>query len=247
MQFQQVQKQFSDYIRDPETHAKPGDIEERRMKIYRELFFNNVNGFLESAFPVLHSLYESQKWQQLVRTFFACHQAHSPYFIDISKEFLHFLAEEYTPLDSDPKFLLELAHYEWIELAVATAKVQGDYRAITAVSDEPMYFSESAQVVCYHYPVQTISITNQPHEPDEVPSYICVYRDGDDEVQFLALNAMTALLLDILNKHPGITLKTLCALLQQQAPSFSEAQLHAGAQQILADLAQRSIVLTLDC
>ncbi|WP_105255153.1 HvfC family RiPP maturation protein [Pseudoalteromonas sp. T1lg75] len=246
MQFKQVQKQFSDYIRDPEANPKPEDIEERRMKIYRELFFNNVNGFLESGFPVLHSLYKPQQWQQLVRTFFAHHQAQSPYFLDISKEFVHFLAQEYTPRASDPAFLLELAHYEWVELAVATAKVQGTYRAICVITDEPMYFSECAQVVCYHYPVQTISIDNQPDAPDEVPSYICVYRDRDDEVQFLALNGMTALLLDILSKHPGITLKTLCTLVKQHAPSFGEEQLQAGAQQILTDLAQRSIVLTLD-
>ncbi|WP_105265552.1 HvfC family RiPP maturation protein [Pseudoalteromonas sp. T1lg76] len=246
MQFKQVQKQFSDYIRDPQANPKPEDIEERRMKIYRELFFNNVNGFLESGFPVLHSLYKPQQWQQLVRAFFAQHQAQSPYFLDISKEFVDFLAQEYTPQASDPAFLLELAHYEWVELAVATAKVQGQYRAIAAVKDEPLYLSECAQVVCYHYPVQTISVDNQPTAPDQVPSYICVYRDRDDEVQFLALNAMTALLLDTLDKHPGISLSALCSLLKQQAPSFSEAQLQAGAQQILADLAQRSIVLTLD-
>ena len=246
MQFKDAQAQFSAHIRDPDNNPRPVDIEDRRMGIYRELFYNNVKGFVESGFPVLHSLYEDDVWQSLIRQFFAHHSAESPYFLDISKEFVMFLADEYQPNEHDPDFLVELAHYEWVELAVATAKVQGQYRAIAAVESEPLYLSECAQVVCYHYPVQTISIDNQPTAPDQVPSYICVYRDRNDEVQFLALNAMTALLLDTLDKSPGISLSALCTLLKQQAPSFSEEQLQAGAQQILADLAQRSIVLTLD-
>ena len=42
-QFQQTQYQFAAYIRDPEHQAIPDQIESRRMAIYRDLFFNNIN------------------------------------------------------------------------------------------------------------------------------------------------------------------------------------------------------------
>ncbi|WP_462158028.1 HvfC family RiPP maturation protein [Pseudoalteromonas sp. GB56] len=247
MHFKEVQATFSAHIRDPMNNACPSDVENRRMGIYRDLFFNNVNSFLESGFPVLRSIYQDDKWLALVRQFFARHQSHSPYFVDISKEFVTFLANEYELLDTDPPFLIELAHYEWIELMVATGKVTRAYKPIFDVGIEPLYLSECAQVVCYHYPVQTISVEHQPQQPDEVPSYICVYRDGDDEVQFLALNAMTALLLDSIGQQDGVVFADLCVDVQQQAPQFALTQIEQGARQILGELVQRRIVLTLDC
>ncbi|HPO24365.1 MAG TPA: putative DNA-binding domain-containing protein, partial [Arenimonas sp.] len=42
------QQQFAlaKHIRDPEANLPPPDIEDRRLAIYRELFFNNVEGLL---------------------------------------------------------------------------------------------------------------------------------------------------------------------------------------------------------
>src|SRR3546814_20087430 len=41
------------WIREPATHAPPPGIEQRRLDVYRELFFNNVAGLLGGNFPVL--------------------------------------------------------------------------------------------------------------------------------------------------------------------------------------------------
>ena len=40
--FRQVQREFAAHLRDPANNPAPGNIEERRLAIYRELFFNNV-------------------------------------------------------------------------------------------------------------------------------------------------------------------------------------------------------------
>ncbi|MCJ7814965.1 MAG: DNA-binding domain-containing protein, partial [Xanthomonadales bacterium] len=50
-----LQTAFAAHIRDPENQAAPAGIEDRRMKIYRDLFFNNIRSLLSSNFPVLHS------------------------------------------------------------------------------------------------------------------------------------------------------------------------------------------------
>ena len=48
--FRQLQRQFSAHIRDRDTFDYPG-IEDRRLRVYRELFYNNIEGFLRRGFP----------------------------------------------------------------------------------------------------------------------------------------------------------------------------------------------------
>lgn len=108
MDFKQVQQSFIDYIRDPQKPV-PSGVPLERMQVYRELFFNNVMGFVSNAFPVLKSLYSDSQWQALVQAFFSQHDCKSPIFIDIAGEFLQFLQFEYSPAESDPPFMLELA------------------------------------------------------------------------------------------------------------------------------------------
>ena len=117
--FRDTQYAFAAHIRDPSANPAPDAIEDRRMAIYRELFFNNVHGFISNGFPVLRSLYDEAEWTALVRDFFSRHRCETPYFLEISREFLDYLQSEYRPGESDPPFLFELAHYEWVELALS--------------------------------------------------------------------------------------------------------------------------------
>ena len=110
--FQKLQSDFVQHIKRQGHHPVGDNIEDRRMKIYRELFFNNIKGFVDSAFPVLKSLYSEDKWNALIRQFFAEHSCRSPYFVEISKEFVEFISNQYIPTDEDPGFLKYLAHYD---------------------------------------------------------------------------------------------------------------------------------------
>ena len=121
----QVQLQsFANSIRAPQNSTDESAETQRRMDIYRTLFFNNVAGFIQNGFPVLHSLYNEEQWQALILRFFIEHQCSSPYFIHISKEFVEYLSNEYQPVKSDPPFMAELAHYEWLELALSVREVE---------------------------------------------------------------------------------------------------------------------------
>ena len=53
MSLARLQTEFTAHIRDPDRQAVPDGIEDRRMKIYRELFFNNISSLLASNFPAL--------------------------------------------------------------------------------------------------------------------------------------------------------------------------------------------------
>ena len=110
--FKALQLDFAAHIRNPEKNPAPGDIEARRMKIYVDLFFNNIKSFLDSAFPVAAEVVGAARWREIVRDFVHHHPSESPFFLQISEEFLTFLhGQNYADL---PGFLLELCHYEWV-------------------------------------------------------------------------------------------------------------------------------------
>lgn len=116
--FQQHQYRFAAHIRDPEQQQRPADVDDRRMSIYRDLFYNNVEGFVASAFPVLRSITPDDTWHRRIRRFFADHHCQTPYFAEIAEEFLDWLNKERGAHPDDPPYIRELAHYEWVELAL---------------------------------------------------------------------------------------------------------------------------------
>ncbi|MBE0368712.1 HvfC family RiPP maturation protein [Pseudoalteromonas aurantia] len=242
MSFAQVQQAFMAHIRNPELVARPKDVSERRIKIYNELFFNNIEGFVASAFPVLKSLYERKDWLALVRQFFTVHNCQSPYFLEISQEFLSFLQHSYELTPNDPVFMLELAHYEWVELDVSVCLSSDNYCAISDWQTQPLYLKDTARNLSYTFAVHQISEEFVPQQPSEQPHYFVVYRDADEEVAFISSNPMTALLLNVLEQNSGIVLPKLVEAVLTQVPQFTYEQLSVGAQQTLSAMADLGVV-----
>lgn len=203
-EFQEKQYAFAAHIRDPQHVPAPDGIENRRMAIYRELFFNNLSSLLSNMFPVLSKLLSEEKWRRLVRRFMQRHQAQTPYFLQLPAEFLDFLQNEYEPEPDDFPFLVELAHYEYIELALSVSEETNDMEGVDPEGDLlsgiPVK-SELAWVFAYQYPVHRISHNFLPDAPAEQPVYLAVYRGTDDKVGFLELNAVTAGLLNAIEQN----------------------------------------------
>lgn len=199
--FQRRQFAFAAHIRDPDAHPPPPGIEDRRMAVYRELFFNNLSSLLSSTFPVLKKLLTRGRWRRLIRAFMARHRAHTPYFLEIPREFLNFLEKEYEPEASDLPFLRELAHYEWVELALSVTPDENDLTGIDPSGDlldgVPVR-SKLAWAFAYRYPVHRISPNYLPEAPGEQPTHLVVYRRADDELGFMELNPVTARLLEMI-------------------------------------------------
>jgi hypothetical protein len=243
MSFQATQNAFMQHIRDPENNAFP-DIEDRRLAIYRELFFNNVEGFVSSAFPVLHSLYSEDDWLALVRKFFSQHDCKSPYFLQISEEFMAFLSNEYQRTDVDPEYMLELAHYEWVELALSIADQDPNEGQIADIQTQPMYFSSLAWRVSYAYPVQFASSDNPHLNVMDEGNHLVIYRDNDDEIQFVAINGITAHLLQQIESNAGISFAVLLEVMQSVLPQVEAAVLESGLETTLLDLAEKGVLVT---
>ena len=199
MHFQQLQRSLTAHLRDPERRSPPADIEARRVGIYRDLIYNNIESFLSGGFPVLRSLFSDERWHALVRDFVRDHVSHSPYFLEISEEFLAYLQHERGERASDPPFLQELAHYEWVELALDVAPdetVEADPEG-DLISGRPV-LSPLAWPLAYRFPVHLIGEAFQPEAAPDQPSYLVVYRTPELEIEFMEINAVTFRLLALL-------------------------------------------------
>jgi hypothetical protein len=174
----EAQRALAARIRQPAQQPLLDGITAERMAVYETLFFNNIEGFISGAFPVLRRLFEASRWQRLVRSFIATHQARTPYFLQISQEFLAWLQQGYVAEAGDPPFMLELAHYEWVELALDVSDAQ-----VPAQGWSPL-----AWPLAYQWPVQRIGVDYQPLTPPAEPTCLLVWRDVQDKVRFMQLS-----------------------------------------------------------
>ena len=243
--FQQIQYDFAAHIRDPGHNPAPPGLKPERVAMYRELFFNNMMNFIGSGFPVLKELLDEAHWLELLQDFFANHRSTTPYFSEFSEEFLAFLSNERTGHLEDPPFLMELAHYEWVELALSIAEGEAPL-ASPELEENPLQcsisLSEVAWPLAYRYPVQRISRDYQPWETPAEPTCLVVYRNREDEVRFMEVNPPTFRLLQILQTE-GATLAQECLLqiAQELGVTDPEPILKYGSD-ILLDLGQRGVV-----
>ncbi len=207
------QDAFAAHIRDPERAPPPPGIEERRLKIYRELFFNNVESMLAGNFPVLRKLYGDDGWQALIRAFYRDHDCQTPLFTELAREFLRYLdARASTDASrdaghNDPPWLRELAHYEWIELALQISEARNDEIAHDPDGDllegRPLV-SPLAWPLAYGWPVHRIGPDYRPETPPGAPTLLMLRREADGTVSFHALTPLSFRLLQRLDAEPEL-------------------------------------------
>lgn len=197
--FRAYQLQFARHLRAPEVQAPPAGVPAKRMQVYVGLVFSNLEGTLAACYPVCKQVLGLRRWRSLVRQFIAQHRCSTPLFRQIPEEFLRYL--EMDGAHELPPYLYSLAHYEWIELALALAEVdefegleQGDLMA-----GVPMLVPALA-LLSYPYPVHRISPRCKPAQALPVPVHLLVFRDADCNVRFIELNAVSARLLQLLQQ-----------------------------------------------
>lgn len=234
--FQRFQHDFGRHLRDPREAVRPAGMPPRPAAIYAELLFNNLTGFLDACFPVTRAVLGEQRWRRLHRAFLREARCHTPYFREIPREFL-----EWLPHDSGPRWLKELAHYEWVELALDVMDVatpahhpQGDLLECIPV------LAPALLTLAYDWPVHLIGPQYRPRKSR--PTHLLAYRDGEDTVQFVELNPVSARLVDLLlegNRSGRVVCTAIAEELGHAAP---QAVIDHGAA-LLAELYAAGAIL----
>jgi hypothetical protein len=204
-EFQRFQLEFTSYIRNPDGHPCPEGVEPRRIAVYARLVYSNLESFLLPCFPVVRDVLGAQRWAELVKNFLRTHGSASPFFRQIPDEFIQFLQAPNAIPETYPPFLLELAHYEWVELVLSISNRAPDWEAIapggSLLLDRPALNPVLANL-SYRWPVHRV----RPQvgvEPAE--TYLLLFRDQCGDVQFTEINAYTSRLISLLEsgEHSG--------------------------------------------
>lgn len=208
------------YLRDPDHCAPPPEMDPARARVYRDLVFANLSSLISGTFPVLVKILGDQQWRALVRIFLRDYRAHTPKFGEIAEEFVEFLASEPQALADGawPPFMVELAHYEWVEMALQQSEAEplpcGDADLLL---DRPLQVSPLAWPLAYTWPVQWVGPDYQPDVVPDQPTLLLVRRAEDWSVKFSALSPLAWRLLQRIDEHPGLSGRAQLQGLEEEA------------------------------
>jgi hypothetical protein len=241
-----LQTSFAAHIRDPQGVAAPDGIEDRRMAIYRNLFFNNICNFLSGNFPVLRSLYEEDAWTRLCRDFYRDFRCHTPLFPELPREFLQYLQDHRHDHQDDPPFMLELAHYEWVELALSLDETETDKIRVNPEGDLlngiPV-LSPLAWPLSYQYPVHRIRAEFQPESAPDEATHLLVWRQKDFTIKFMQLNQISLMLVQKMKEEPTLSglqlLKAIAGIIKHPKPEV----VLQGGKALLTELKEKQVIL----
>lgn len=166
------------------------------MALYARLVYNNIEGVLARTFSLCHGIVPSAAWHDAVRAFVREHRAESPYFSHVPAEFLLHLAGRDGLPPGWPPCAEELCHYEWTKLALDLAEDADcafDDDAIAA--PDALRLSPLAKLLEYRFPVHAIDGDHCPPAPPPEPTRLVAWRDREDRVRCLRVNAATMRLL----------------------------------------------------
>jgi hypothetical protein len=166
------------------------------MAVYEELLFNNLRSFLDRCFPVGRACLGEVRWTRLCRAFYRdwpC--AHR--LVPRDPAGVRRLTWRLAAGQRLPRWFVDLARYEWAELAVDVMDVappaglaDGDLMAGCPVVN-PALLS-----LAFQWPVHRIGPAFRPRRP--APVHLLVFRDAADEVCFVETSTATARLLALL-------------------------------------------------
>lgn len=208
------------HVRDAATHAGPPGIEDRRLAVYRELVFNNLDGLLAGTFPVIRRTLGDTGWQALLRRFLAHHRSETPLFTRLGLELVAFLEAD----DDDTRpWLAELAHYEWAELGLqlSDATLPAHDPGGDLLDGVPLLSPLAWPLAC-RWPVHRLGPDCQPAEPPPAPTLVLLRRDPGGRVHFSLLSPLLYRLLGLVAANEGRSGRALLRQLAEEAghPDF---------------------------
>ena len=202
-----LQRAFAAYLRDPDSRPPPPAQEPRRLAIYRNAVFANIETSMADNYPRIKAVFDEPAWTAMVRDYLILHSSGANAFVDLPREFLHYLEQE-RDVPADPPFVGELAHFDYLETLVGADERCIDVDGIDAAGDVLAgvpAVNPIVRIVSYRFPVHAIDADYQPQTPPDAPTHIAAFRDRHNRYGFLDLNQASLLLLQHLIAADGET------------------------------------------
>ena len=166
-----------------------------RWGLYRDLVRTALVEPLGDTFPITQTLLEgASAWPACVEAFLASRTVSSPYYRDVAPAFVAWLADSHWGLERWP-FLLQLAHYEAVELEVLRhpdAPRPADLHAEPAF-ERMAVLDPAARNLAYGFAVQVATV--EAPEPPPACAWLLCHRDPEGAFRVLELTPHVSALL----------------------------------------------------
>ena len=240
-----AQKAFTQAIRNPKQMESVPGISADKLKVYQNLFYNNVSDTLDNAFPIINKILPAQLWTKLKKRFFREHHSHTPEFPRFPYEFVCWLDNKEHHEDEEPDFLVQLALWEWTEIDVLM-----DNSDISKQVDSEVDFLKHKPVVnpsirlfSFDYPVHQISTTFLPHQKLPQAIYLVAYRNSEHQVKYEEMSAASAILMNNLIESGHQTGQQQIEHLSSYFTDLSQEQLTLFVLEFLQTMLEKGIVM----
>ena len=247
-EFQRYQQAFTARLRDPQHQPLPAGVSHDRMAVYEEIVFNNLFESVSACFPIARNMLGEPAWLNVLQAFIREYAANSPLFRSIPEQFLHYLNLPETDMPvALPPYFNSLCHYEWVELHIAsfaadntgTESTESENISDVDLADERPRFTPAMLLLEYDYAVHKISSN---HQPKQQRTQLLVYRDRDDQVQLMELNAVTYRLISLLQDE-GLTGKQALTLIAKELQNPQPESIMAFGLSLLNDLRHKGVII----
>ncbi|MSR14455.1 MAG: DUF2063 domain-containing protein [Gammaproteobacteria bacterium] len=243
--FIRAQHELTRHLRDPTTYSRPPALPEPRVAVYRKAVIHNIERFMADNFPRIKEILDPGIWESMIRDYFIRHRANTPTFAKLPQEFLDYLRVE-RQTQSDPPFLYELAHFDWLENVIATDERRIDLTGTDvngALLDDEIAVNPIHRVEVYRFPILALGPQYQPALPPTAPTNIVAFRDAEHRYAVLELNAVALQLFTTIKEQPRIRARTVLLGIAAGLGHPTPEAVIAGGLDILSRMRQRGLIL----
>ena len=230
--FQDLQRQLTAHLRDPQANPPPEGPEDRRIAIYRRLVFGNASRLLGANFPIARKQLGKDAFSALIRDFLREHRAETPYFPRMAGELQAWYQKARTGRPDDPPWLGELILYESEKRRLRNAADPAPSPEIDpegdVISGVPAP-SPLLRLLTLRYPVHRSKDGRLDDAPPDAPSFLLLRRDSAGRMRTEELGVLSAGLLAMIldgSTHTGAEL--LENMMQQAPPDARPALIKQG-------------------
>lgn len=207
-------------------------LQENFTAIYRKNTPDSLIEILTNMFPLLQTALGSQNWKKQVDDFFQNHPIKTPIVHEIPDEFVDYLYHH------AEKKHFELAHYEWVEIALYFDKT--DLAQIPCHSTGDLLQGipvVSPLAYLLHYE------TLKQHAED----YYIAYRNTKHDVFYLGINLFSAKFFELLQKNTSLSGESVLKTLAIDTHHPSPALVLENGLALLQEWREKDIILGIAC
>lgn len=206
----QYQADLANYCKTGDYISIPG-VNEKNIKHYRRLVFNNVYDSISAAYPITKKLLGKKRWKKVVNRFFSSEKIQSPQIWYMPKEFMDYVIRKESKLLNEYDFLEDLLQFEWLEIEVFMMPDE----TIEYLTETNLYYlNPEIRLIKTKYPIHLKKAKNITEE-DKGNYFIALHRNKETSaVEFTNLSIPFVDVLENLMAKP-LTENAILTILQK--------------------------------